>query len=84
MNHPLTVEMLVHAIRGASDLGELKRLVGPSPEEEAASKSRLEALDRLSHACDWGNVAPSQEAQQARERWQQIMAEQTEFENAYL
>lgn len=84
MNHPLTVEMLVHAIRGATDLAELKRLVGPSPQEQEAAKARTEALDRLSHACEWGSVTPSVEAQQARERWQRIMAEQTEYENAYL
>ena len=48
----LTADELIDAIRSASSLDELLRLVGPSDEENEQARSRLEALDRVSEACE--------------------------------
>lgn len=83
MPEKLTLESRIASIREASDLTELKRLVGPSAEERAAAEQRLRQLDALSPACEWNSVCPSWAAREARERWNRVMAEQGAFENAY-
>jgi hypothetical protein len=79
----LTRETLIDTIRSATELPELKRLVGPSDAERAAAEQRLRTLDALSPACEWDSVCPGQEARAARERWGRIAAEQGAYEHAY-
>ncbi|WP_459203479.1 hypothetical protein ACQVRV_00030 (plasmid) [Ralstonia pseudosolanacearum] len=80
----LTVESLIDAIRSASDLAELKRLVGPSDDEKATAEQRLRNLDALSPFCEWDNMCPSLKADDARKRYNRILSEQMVYEGAYL
>lgn len=80
----LTADELIDAIRSASSLDELLRLVGPSDEENEQARSRLQALDRVSEACEWDKACPSPSAMRARERYHSILDAQAEYENRYL
>ncbi len=79
----MTKEDLIAAIREACDLRELRQLVGPSDEMNAKAKNRLDKLDHLDRACQWGEMFPDWKALEAREKWTKIMNEQTLFENEY-
>jgi hypothetical protein len=77
-------DALVNAIRNAESLGELKRLIGPSQEEEQRSIERLAQIEAKWQA----NVKahgedPSKWPSQAWDGYNRLMAEQTEFENQY-
>lgn len=79
----LTKEDLIDAIRGATSLAELRRLVGPSDAMNQEAENRLKKLDEIAEACDWGNMFPDYRAQLYREKWGRIMAEQSAFEAEY-
>jgi hypothetical protein len=75
-----TVEQLVAAIHEARSLTELKKMVGPSPTEQAQATARLAEIDRMydQHGNNWDFWPWS-----ARERYDRLMAEQNEFESRY-
>ncbi len=75
-----TAEQLIDAIRGASDLSELKRLVGPTQEQLDRARQRLRQMDIIWNHTerDGKTMSMAQEA-----RYNRLMAEQTEFENHY-
>jgi hypothetical protein len=82
----MTKDDLVDAIRKATaldDLTELKRWVSPSDEMIREAEKRLQKLDKIADACDWGNMFPDHRAQLYRDRWHRIMAEQSAFESEY-
>lgn len=80
----MTAQELIDAIRGAHSLDELRRLVGPSDAEQEAARSRLALLDGIDALCEWGSVAPSYAAQEARERHAKIARVQGEYESRYF
>ena len=55
----------------------------PPKWEIAAAELRLKTLDRINKSCDRSNTAPSLNAIKFRERWQEIMQRQSEFEAKY-
>ena len=70
-------ETLVDAIRNNATTAELKRMVGPSAEDLAASEYRLGLIDQMSNpnaSKDWAT----------QERLNQLIAQQGKFESEYL
>ena len=74
---------LIDAIREATSLAELRQRVGPSDEMSKEAEKRLQKLDEIADACDWGNMFPDHKAQLYRDKWSRIMAEQSAFEAEY-
>ena len=81
MASQLTAEYLMSCIRNAKDLGELRRIVGPTDDEIKQSKARLSAMDKIfenngtdMHTWPWHAL----DSYKALERQQRI------FENTYL
>lgn len=85
-NAIMTYDELADAIRNAEDLRELKRLVGPSAEEQQICRDRLARLDALAPLCKFEKFDGqcTAEEREARERYMKIQREQSLFENAYL
>ena len=82
----MTYDELADAIRNATDLSELKRLVGPSAEEKQASRDRLARLDALAPSCEFEkfDCQCTAEERAARERYKNVEHEQAQFESTYL
>lgn len=76
----ISLSQLITAIRNAESLAELQRLVGPSEEEEARAKQRMSQIDAMWDRCN-GDLSTL--AVFTKERYDQLMLEQTEFENKY-
>jgi hypothetical protein len=57
----------------------------PTEEENKLAEMRIKALDNLTNACAWDlfDFQLNHAQQLARERWNQIIDEQTVFENRY-
>lgn len=77
------LDQLKNAVRLHSNNPRLLKMVGPSQQEDAEAKRRLEALDRLSPLCEWGETNPSFDAIRHREQWDRIMKVQGEYERRY-
>lgn len=76
-SNEFTVDQLVRAIRSADTLKELKVMVGPTPEQNEAARSRMEEMDRIweNHGSDMGAWPWS-----ALRRHERLVEEQDEFE----
>ena len=83
MASAVTFDELVAATRGGADNNALRRLLGPTEAEQEAARKRLAQLDKLDRACQWEDLAPSNQALEARERWQRVASEQRDHENTY-
>lgn len=76
----VSLTQLITAIRNADSLEELQRLVGPSDEEEAQAKQRLSQIDTIWNRCN-GDLSALNVF--TKDRYDQLMLQQTEFENKY-
>lgn len=82
----LTAEYLVNEIRRATELADLKRIVGPSDEEDQLSIQRLDKIDRLyekAQANAWG-ADPKGWPFPYSDTYVRLMDEQRQYENLYL
>ena len=78
------LEELRQAVREHSSNPILLRMVGPSVEEQAEAKDRLDRQDHISPACNWGKQDLLTLAERAaRERWHEIGAIQAIYEERY-
>jgi hypothetical protein len=75
-----TVGELIEAIRSASDLKELKRLVGPSAAEAERAEQRLIAIDGIYERHGWDK---DKWPYAVFERFMALDHLQTAFENEY-
>jgi len=75
-----TAQQLEDAIRNASDLAELKRMVGPSQEESERNEKRLAEIDRIYNRY---GAELSYWPDHASERYRELWDEQNRFESEY-
>jgi hypothetical protein len=79
-----TADELIYAIRTATDLNELKRLVGPAEYENEMERKRLEQVDSIWSLCQReyrGDLDALPWA--TKEKYDRLNREITEFENKY-
>jgi hypothetical protein len=73
------IEELISAIRNADGLDELQRMVGPTEIKNAMARRRLGMIEAIwEKAGSFENMELHQ-----RDRYDSLMADQTEFENKY-
>jgi len=77
MNRTYTIEQLENAIRTASSLDELRRMVGPSSEQEDVAVKRLDRIDRIGARYEF-----DEDRMPARVRglYRQLWSEQNDYE----
>lgn len=82
----MTSEQLIKAIRKADNLEDLKRMVGPDQNEQAASDQRIQRMDKLwyKHNSDPQTLLPVKHWPSVdQEEYIHLRLQQTEFENLY-
>lgn len=77
-----TTQQLLDAIRGATSLGDLTRLVGPTEEENQQAIARLASIEAIDNK--WPDWANSPDARDDRERRDRLMEEQRHYELKYF
>lgn len=80
MTRQHTVESLTQAIRDATSLAELKRMVGPSDEENERARQRVEHIEQMHK--DYGPPSHTWPSY-ALYRHEQLQKQQDEFEAMY-